>query len=261
VLITTLFLMALIPVIELVGRALFSTGIAGATEYLQHLTLWIGFLGAMLAAREGKHLRIATSMNWFSRGTSHVLDGLQAFVSAAVCFGLFGASLQLVVAEAPGLPPWSAIIIPDFIERWLEPFGLFESGGFTMIGGWLPIWFAEAVMPFGFAIMGIRFILRASERLWVRALVGLSVPAMIFLPLLCSDIAPQLVLPGVMLLGIAAAVGTPIFIFHLVRRHGPFALLGRWCYGRGHTCRDVSYRSITDLSNDPALYAGRLHSI
>jgi tripartite ATP-independent transporter DctM subunit len=212
VLITALLLMALIPVIELFGRALFGTGIVGATEYLRHLTLWIGFLGAMLAAREGKHLRIATPLNWFSPGTSHVFDALEAFVSAAVCFGLCGASLQLVIAEAPALPPWSANFIPDFIERWLEPFGLFESGGFTKIGGWLPIWFAEAVMPFGFAVMAIRFILRASKRLWVRALVTLSFPAMIFLPMLFSDRAPRLILPWVMLLGMAGAVGTPIFI-------------------------------------------------
>jgi hypothetical protein len=46
VVIVALFLMALIPVVELVGRALFRTGIPGGTEYLQHLTLWIGFLGA-----------------------------------------------------------------------------------------------------------------------------------------------------------------------------------------------------------------------
>jgi TRAP-type C4-dicarboxylate transport system permease small subunit len=212
VLIVALFLMALIPVVELAGRALFSTGIPGATEYLQHLTLWIGFLGAMLATREGKHLRIATPLNWLPPRAARTLDGLEAFVSAAVCFGLFGASLQLVIAEAPALPSWSASIIPDFIERWLEPFGLFESGGFTRIGGWLPIWLAEAVMPLGFAVMAIRFILRASERLWVRALVGLSLPAMILIPMFCSHCAPLLVFPGLVLLGTAAVLGTPIFI-------------------------------------------------
>ena len=212
VLIIALFLMALIPVVELVGRALFRTGIVGATEYLQHLTLWIGFLGAMLATREGKHLRIATPLNWLSPRAGRTLDCVEAFVSAAVCIGLFGASLQLVVAEAPGLPPWSANIIPDFVERWLEPFGLFEDAGLTTVAGWIPIWLAEAVMPFGFAVMAIRFILRSSKRIWVRALVGLSVPTMIFLPMLCSGYAPALVLPGLILLGTAAVLGTPIFI-------------------------------------------------
>ena len=207
-----LLLMALIPVVELVGRTWFSTGIPGATEYLQHLTLWIGFLGAMLATREKKHLRIAVAMSWLPPGVSRVVDCLGGFISAAVCTGLFGASLQLVVAEAPGLPSWTAKIIPDFVERWLDPFGLFESGSLTTVGGWIPIWVAEAVMPFGFAVMAIRFILHASKRGSVRAMVGLSLPAMILLPILFSDSASQLVLPGLILLIVAALLGTPLFI-------------------------------------------------
>ncbi|OEU49990.1 MAG: hypothetical protein BA861_01690 [Desulfobacterales bacterium S3730MH5] len=204
--------MALIPVVEFVGRTWFSVGIAGATDYVQHLTLWIGFLGAMLATREGKHLKIAAAAEWLPARVNCVVDCLVAFISAAVCAGLFGASLQLVVAEAPGLPSWTARIIPDFVERWLDPFGLFESGGLTTIGGWIPIWVAEAVMPFGFAVMAIRFILRASKHSWVRMLVGLSLPAMILLPALLADSASQLVLPGLILLIVAAVLGAPIFI-------------------------------------------------
>ena len=212
ILVVALLLMALIPVVEFVGRTWFSVGIAGATDYVQHLTLWIGFLGAMLATREGKHLKIAAAAEWLPARVNCVVDCLVAFISAAVCAGLFGASLQLVVAEAPGLPSWTARIIPDFVERWLDPFGLFESGGLTTIGGWIPIWVAEAVMPFGFAVMAIRFILRASKHSWVRMLVGLSLPAMILLPALLADSASQLVLPGLILLIVAAVLGAPIFI-------------------------------------------------
>ena len=212
ILVVALLLMALIPVVEFVGRTWFSVGIAGATDYVQHLTLWIGFLGAMLATREGKHLKIAAAAEWLPARVNCVVDCLVAFISAAVCAGLFGASLQLVVAEAPGLPSWTARIIPDFVERWLDPFGLFESGGLTTIGGWIPIWVAEAVMPFGFAVMAIRFILRASKHGWVRMLVGLSLPAMILLPALLADSASQLVLPGLILLIVAAILGAPIFI-------------------------------------------------
>ncbi len=212
ILAAALLLMALIPVVELVGRTWFGIGIPGATEYLQHLTLWIGFLGAMLATRDNKHLKIMATVNWLPLRASRVVDCLGAFISAAVCAGLFGASLQLVVAEAPGLPPWTAKFIPDFIQRWLNPFGLFESGSLTTVAGWIPIWVAEAVMPFGFAVMAIRFILYASKRTRVRALVGLSLPAMILLPILCSNSASQLVLPGLILLIVAALLGTPIFI-------------------------------------------------
>lgn len=212
ILVIALLVMALIPVVELVGRTWFSIGIPGATEYVQHLTLWIGFLGAMLASREDKHLKISAAVIWLPVRVSRVVDCVGAFISAAVCAGLFGASLELVVAEAPGLPPWTAQVIPDFIERWLNPFGLFESGGLTTVGGWIPIWVAEAVMPFGFAVMAVRFIFRASKRAWVRAFVGLSLPAMILLPVLCSGYASQLVLPGLILLVVAAGLGTPIFI-------------------------------------------------
>jgi tripartite ATP-independent transporter DctM subunit len=67
-------------------------------------------------------------------------------------------------------------------------------------------------MPFGFAVMAIRFIVHASERPWVRALVALSIPAIIVLPALCCEFASPLVLPGLILLIVAAALGTPIFI-------------------------------------------------
>lgn len=212
ILVIALLVMALIPVVELVGRTCFSIGIPGATEYVQHLTLWIGFLGAMLASREDKHLKIAAAVIWLPVRASRVVDCVGAFISAAVCAGLFGASLELVVAEAPGLPPWTAQVIPDFIERWLNPFGLFESGGLTTVGGWIPIWVAEAIMPFGFAVMAVRFIFRASKRAWVRAFLGLSLPVMILLSVFCSDYASQLVLPGLILLVVAAGMGTPIFI-------------------------------------------------
>ncbi len=208
---TALVLMAIIPVVELVGRGWFGTGIPGATDYVRHLTLWIGFLGAMLATRQGKHLRIVIASRCCSGRVTRVADGSGAFISAAVCFALFAASLQLVVAEAPGLPAWTAAIIPDFVERWLEPFGLFEGGSLTTVGGWIPVWVAEAVMPFGFVVMGLRFIVRSSKHLWVRALVALSIPVVALLPILSAS-ASHLVLPGLILLLVATALGAPIFI-------------------------------------------------
>jgi tripartite ATP-independent transporter DctM subunit len=77
----------------------------------------------------------------------------------------------------------------------------------------MPIWVAEAVMPFGFALMAVRYVLGASKRLWIRALVALSLPFMMTLPLCCSTWAPHLVVPGLIFLGLAGALGTPIFIF------------------------------------------------
>ncbi len=207
-----LLLMALIPVVELFGRAWFHSGIPGAIEYLQHLTLWIGFLGAVLATREGKHLRIAAALTWLPERITHVMDGMVAFVSAAVCAGLFCGSLGLVIAEAPAVPPWASKFIPAIMARWLEPFGLFENGGLATVAGWIPIWIAEAIMPFGFAVMAIRFILGVSKRTWVRAIIALSLPAAVLLPTLGAESASEYVLPGLVFLIIAAVLGTPIFV-------------------------------------------------
>jgi C4-dicarboxylate transporter, DctM subunit len=52
--------MALLPLAEIVVRAWFVTGIPGAGPMVQHLTLWVGFLGASLAARDDRLLSIAT---------------------------------------------------------------------------------------------------------------------------------------------------------------------------------------------------------
>ena len=51
-----LLVMALLPVLELVLRTLLNTGIPGSFGYVQHLTLWVAFLGAMIASREKRHI-------------------------------------------------------------------------------------------------------------------------------------------------------------------------------------------------------------
>jgi len=205
-------LMALIPVVELVGRKWFGTGVRGATEYLQHLTLWIGFLGAVLATRENKHLKIGALAQWLPERFNRIIHAITGFLAAAVCAGLFGASLQLVVAEAPALPSWMAPVVPAFVERWLEPVGLYASGGFSKVAAWIPIWIAEAIMPVGFLLMAVRFILASARSLWARAVVTLSLPAMILLPIAGADYAAQTVGPGFLLLVVATFVGLPIFI-------------------------------------------------
>src|SRR5215212_1319830 len=52
--------MVLLPLAEILVRAAFVTGIPGAGPLVQHLTLWVGFIGASLAARDDRLLAIAT---------------------------------------------------------------------------------------------------------------------------------------------------------------------------------------------------------
>ena len=45
-----LLLMASLPIAESVVRLVYTSGIPGAANWVQNLTLWVAFLGAMIAA-------------------------------------------------------------------------------------------------------------------------------------------------------------------------------------------------------------------
>jgi tripartite ATP-independent transporter DctM subunit len=176
---SALLAMALFPVLEILLRTFFATGIPGNSGYVQNLTLWIGFIGAAVASREGRHLSLSTGLFTLSGRLGKIMASLSAFVSTAVAAGLFWASFEFVRSEleAP-----------------------------TLIGGWLPLWLAEAVLPFAFTLITLRFITQAGG--WRdRCIAFLGIPATAAIGLLLEPIAAQLVWPGIAALVLAALVG------------------------------------------------------
>ncbi len=236
-----LLAMAVIPVVEFIGRRWFGVGIPGAHEYLQHLTLWVAFLGACLASREGRHLTIAAAERVFPPAWKRRIDWFTGFVSATVCLTLAGASIQLLASEAAAVPESWRGVLPAFLVAWLEPYGLFEPGSLTRIGGWLPVWVGEAVMPFGFLVIAGRFVLRSSPRARYRALAALSIPFAIALAVWGSPYASHFVIPGFLVLIASAVLGAPIFVLL-----GGSAILLFW--GAGVTIAAIpaeTYRIVT----------------
>ena len=64
------FLVAIVlPLVDAIGRPLGGLHIPGNATYLQQLTLWLAFLGGLLAVREGKHLTLSTA-EVFGEGTA-----------------------------------------------------------------------------------------------------------------------------------------------------------------------------------------------
>jgi TRAP-type C4-dicarboxylate transport system permease small subunit len=53
--------MVVLPLVEIAVRPFLAGGIPGSIPFVEHLTLWVGFLGASLAAREGKLSALATA--------------------------------------------------------------------------------------------------------------------------------------------------------------------------------------------------------
>lgn len=173
-----------LPLAEIGARKLFGQGIPGSGPFVQHLTLWIAFLGAALAAREGKLLALATG-ELLPEGAWRRGAGLFAHAAgAAVSTLLARACLDLLLVE--------------------------KEAGSTVAAG-VPVWVALTVLPAAFAVIALRLVWRAHPRWWGRLLAA----AGLALGLLLGQ-APQLldgapVWPGLALLVLAAALGSPIF--------------------------------------------------
>ena len=216
---TVLAAMSVLPLLEILVRTFLGGGIPGSIPLVQHLTLWITFVGAALAARSDRLLALSTASflpeRW--RGRVRILTaGLASGVSAT----LFLASCELVRV--------------DF--QYAE----------TVAWG-IPLWLFSAIMPVGFAVVTGRMIAHASDRLAGRMLaaIGLLIPAVFGLAPSLPDV--NLVLPVGLVIVLGTALGMPIFT-----AIGGAALLLFWDEGTPISAvPGETYR----LSTDPMLPA------
>src|SRR5262249_39305731 len=129
----SLLVMVVLPLAEIVSRRAFSRGIPGSGPIVQHLTLWVGFLGAAIAARDGKLLALAT-------GT---------FIPAGVwrrAADIFAAAFGACAAVILAVGGWQMTMV----ER--------EAG--TSIGAGIQAWVAQLVLPIAFALIAVRLVWR-----------------------------------------------------------------------------------------------------
>src|SRR5258708_1504628 len=121
--------MVALPLAEIVIRRLFGVGVPGSGPFVQHLTLWIGFRGAAIAAREGKLLSLAT-------GT---------FIPAGRVREAAGAFASAVAACMATILAWGAVELV-LSER--------ETG--TIIAAGVPAWVGQLALPIGFSLIALR---------------------------------------------------------------------------------------------------------
>ena len=176
--------MGFLPVLELALRGAFGTGVPGSFGYVQHLTLWVAFLGALIASRARRHITLFHGISILPERFHAPSEAIIAGVSGAVATGLCWAAIQFVRAEM-------------------------ESS--QRLGGWLPVWAAELILPIAFGVMAVRFLAKAggvAARLFALSAIVAAGAAAFFL----NGIAPDLVWPAIAVLCIAAILGAPLFI-------------------------------------------------
>ncbi len=139
VLVTILLtVMILIAFLQIVLRNFFATGIDWSDALIRYLVVWVAFIGAAIATREGKHISIHLFSRWLTGISTFAVQALANFVSALIC-GL------LAVAAA------------KFI--WFEA----QMGGAAFLN--LPVWVPELIMPIVFGLMTLRFLAGVLEKI------------------------------------------------------------------------------------------------
>ena len=178
-----LALMVLLPLAEIVAR-FFGTGIPGAGPIVQHLTLWVCFLGGALAAREGRLLSIATGQLLPEGRLREAALVFSSAVAAGVSALLCRAGIALVALE--------------------------RGAGTTVTDG-LAVWVAQLVLPLSFGLIALRLVWRASPRRTGRALAGLGLVAGALLGQFHGVLEGYPGWPGLALILIGTVLGGPIF--------------------------------------------------
>ena len=176
--------MVLLPLAEIALRPVLSGGIPGSISFVQHLTLWVGFLGAALAAREGKLIALATATFIPEGRTRQATEIFAAFVGSAVSTILATAAYQLVLFD-------------------------YEDG--TIIAAGVPVWVAQLVLPVSFAVIALRLVWRASP-IWVgRVLAAIGILVGFWLGRAEYVLEGIPLTPLIALVLSAAVLGAPIF--------------------------------------------------
>ena len=128
-----LTMMILLAFSQIVLRNFFDTGIAWGDALVRYLVVWVGFVGAAIATKEGKHITIDVLSRWITGAGRSTIQAISHLSSAAVC----------------GLLTWAGI---KFI--WFEA----QMGGTAFFK--LPVWVPELIIPVTFGLMTLRYTLR-----------------------------------------------------------------------------------------------------
>jgi C4-dicarboxylate transporter, DctM subunit len=181
--------MALLPLAEIVWRSAFKAGIPGSGPFVQHLTLWVGFLGAAICAREGRLLALATGTIIPAGTPRRLAEIIAAAVGAGVATLLARAGLGLVLVE--------------------------RGVGDTIAG--VPVWVAQLVLPIAFALIALRLAWRAPAlaagggRWTGRALAFLGIAAGAVFGQMPALLEGRPAWPGIALVLLGTVLGGPIF--------------------------------------------------
>ena len=129
--------MILLATTQILLRNLWDTGLAWADPSLRIAVLWVALLGALAATRDDNHIRIDLLTRFLPDWAKRYSLMLTDLFSTLVC----------------GLLAWHGARFVYF--EWQDGSTLFSS---------VPAWLCELIIPLGFGLMALRFLLAALLR-------------------------------------------------------------------------------------------------
>ena len=173
----------LLPLTEIAMRQLLDRGIPGAGPFTLNLTIWVGLLGAAIAAREGKLLTLATG-EFLPKGTINVAHVVSGFAGSAIAMMFAVGGLAFVESER-------------------------QAG--TIIAAGVPVWVSALAFPVGFTVIAARLAWRSSPHWWGQALSALGLVAGVYAARHFELFEGAALLPWLIAIIAAAVLGMPIF--------------------------------------------------
>ncbi len=177
--------MLVLPVVEIVLRKFFKGGISGSAAITQHLTLAVGMLGGVLAARDGRLLAMSAVSAFLKDRWLALAQLVSSVVAAVVSLFLAVGGAQLVVEER-------------------------KSEGLIAYG--VPVWIGEMLMPIGFVLVAVYLLWRAGASWKTRGTAVLAAGLLVWLVLHPPVDPEKLVTPLLLGLLVATVLGAPVFV-------------------------------------------------
>lgn len=124
--------MILLAAAQIVLRNFLDSGFVWIDPLLRVLVLWLGLIGATVATRNNKHIRIDLLSKLFSRNTHRLIQSVIGQISA-----------------------WTCLVIAWYGFKWIQMD--FEDGVTSFAG--IPAWMLEVIIPVTFALIGLRYLI------------------------------------------------------------------------------------------------------
>ena len=126
------------PVFQILSRFVGFFSIPASQEIVQHMTLWIAFIGAVLAARSNRLLAIVREPVFNKSSKFKISHFLVHMCSAGIVFVLAISYLKMIQI---------GIEYPEFIAPFIT------------------VWFAQSIIPVGLLLIWYHMIMTSSSRL------------------------------------------------------------------------------------------------